>query len=244
MPNKYPKSILWISIFSLWLLWAYAYFNFQFLLTEMEALPHFYGMHLFKEHIRGPIDRFAKVINALKGDNDLENPQDYEALFVEHDLEMMVLFSDLDTPFIVVKLQGEQILYPPGPDFEKVSFLERKDSRIAFFRTLEKIDANDSKGGYFFTDFVDPSNLQGTGRWFLSVAEATEGLYCILLVPEERIKQSGKVLQDAQTALILEKQSRFRMFTLPILIPITILMWLLNSRRKPSQGLPDTQEQV
>jgi len=237
MPNKYARSILWISILSLWLLWTYAYMNFQFLLKEMETLPHFYGMHLFKEHIRGPIDRFAKVISALKGDNDLENPQDYEALFLEHDLEMMVLFADLDTPFIVVQLEEEQVLYPPGPTFEKASFLEKPDSKIAFFRTLESIVANESKGGYFFTDFVDPSNQQNTGRWFLSVARAAKGLFCILLVPEERIKQSGKVLQEAQTALILEKQDRFRLFTLPILIPISILMWLLNSFRKPSRTL-------
>ena len=90
----------------------------------------------------------------------------------------------------VVQLEKEQILYPSGPDFEKASFLENPDSKTAFFHTLRSIVANDSKEGYFFTDYADSSEKQRTGRWFLSVARASEGLFCILLVPEEKIKQS------------------------------------------------------
>ncbi len=230
------RNMLFVSILPLWALWFFSYFSFQSLLIEMETLPRFFGMHLYKEYIRGPLERFAKVVGVLEGQNPSNNQEKDEDRLFEHDLERLALLSGVDTPFIVVRLQKKRILYPLGPTYESASFLEKTDSKKVFFRTLRQIADNGSLEGYLFIDFTDPSQKEKTGRWFLLAAPAAEDLFCILLVSEKKLEQSGSILQEAQKALLQEKLKRFRYATLPALAAITMLIGLLHRQRKQPAG--------
>ncbi len=230
------RSMLLVSILPLWALWFFSFFSYQNLLSEMETLPRFFGMHLYKEYIRGPLERFAKVVGVLESQHHAEKQEDGQDQFLEHDLERLALLSGVDTPFIVVRLKKQRILYPLGPTYESASFLEESDSRTAFFSTLQRIADNGSLEGYLFIDFTDPSQKEKTGRWFLLAAPAAEDLFCILLVSEKKLAQSGSILQEAQEALLQEKLKQFRNATIPALLLTSTLIGLLHRQRKQPGG--------
>ena len=65
-PRFFSKAALVVTILPLWALWVYAYATFETLQSEVEALPRFYGMYLYKEHVRSRLEGVARMMTLFE----------------------------------------------------------------------------------------------------------------------------------------------------------------------------------
>jgi hypothetical protein len=228
------KAVLVVTIVPLWALWIYAYANLRSLQGEVDALPRFYGMYLYKEHVRARLQEAARQVSLFKKQSvDGIEAGTAEAVTEEERRDLDLLFGPGESLVVVVR-KGLRILYPSGPPYGSADFLDEPEARAAFLRTLRRIDRKGSPGGYFSIKTSDASGASVTRGWFLAVAKAGEDLLCIVPVPEERIRRSGGILEEAQQNLLQASRRRFVRLTLPVVVLNTVLIGILY--RKQGKG--------
>ena len=93
------------------------------------------------------------------------------------------------------------------------------------------MDANGFRGGYFSIDSPDGLNKRS---WFLAVAPVGEELIGVLPVPEEQIRLSGGILEEAQENLLERRQERFVRLTLPVVVLSSLFIVLLYRQSRQS----------
>jgi len=222
-PRFFSKAGLLVTILPLWALWVYAYATLQTLQSEVEALPRFYGMYLYKEHVQSRLEGVARMMTLL----EVERGR-FERL-TRKEWERFDLFSGPEESLIVVERAGLRILYPSEPPYGSAVFLGEPEGREAFLRTLRRMEANGFRGGYFSIDSPDGSNKRS---WFLAVAPVGEEMIGVLPVPEEQIRLSGGILEEAQENLLERRQRRFVRLTLPVVVLSSLFIVLLYRRSR------------
>jgi hypothetical protein len=217
--RSFSKGALLVTIVSLWALWAYAYSTLRSLENEVEALPKYYGMYLYRESVRDRLEEAARQVGLM---NDQEDWRD------------LGMFLGPEEALVLVERQGLRILHPTEPPYGSADFLGEAEARTAFLRTLERMEEQGSRGGYLSID--TPGTLGGWNkkRWFLLVAPAGEDLLCILPVPEERGRRTGDILAGAQGNLLREKRRRFVLWTLPVVVLSSLFIGILYRRQTKS----------
>ena len=65
-PRFFSKAALVVTILPLWALWVYAYATLETLQSEVEALPRFYGMYLYKEHVQSRLEGAARLMTLFE----------------------------------------------------------------------------------------------------------------------------------------------------------------------------------
>lgn len=224
------SGLIVATILPLWALWVYAFMSLLSLQSEMNRLPRFYGLHLYKNQILGQLELFAKVVDQF------ETRKPYSTLAYLHEkyntseIDQIANLFGLDNPFLLVQREGFRVIHPLEPTGDLAVLLQDPGIRKDFFRTLKRVTDKESKEGYFFVDARRSSSRPAVTRWFLTVAYAGEELLCILMVPEEQMDDSGKILQSAQEALFQETLKKFLYFSLPILILTSGLVGFLCFR--------------
>lgn len=233
----YSKAVLLVTIVPLWALWIYAYANLRSLQGELDALPRFYGMHLYKEHIRARLQEAARQVSLLEEQSaDGIKAGTVEAVTEEERKHLDLLFGPEES-LVLVDRRGLRILHPSRPPYGSADFLAEPEATTAFLRTVRRIDEKGSSGGYFSIRTSDASGASATRGWFLAVAIAGEDLLCIVPVPEERIRRSGGILEEAQQNLLQASRRRFVCLTLPVVVVNTVLIGILY--RKKGNGYWD-----
>ena len=237
-PRFFSKAALVVTILPLWALWVYAYATLQTLQSEVEALPRFYGMYLYKEHVQSRLEGVARMMTLLEGQRGEEIEGGRFERLTRKEWERFDLFSGPEEALIVVERAGLRILYPSEPPYGSAVFLGEPEGREAFLRTLKRMDVNGFRGGYFSIDSPDGSNKRS---WFLAVAPVGEELIGVLPVPEEQIRLSGGILEEAQENLLERRQRRFVRLTLPVVVLSSLFIVLLYRRSRQSNRGRDTQ---
>jgi hypothetical protein len=148
-------------------------------------------------------------------------------VFTEEGRERLDLLFGPEEALVVVEREGLRILHPSEPPYGAADFLGDPEARRAFQGTLQRMEANGSRGGYFSIDASDVSGESKRRRWFLTVAPAGEALLCVLPVPEERVSQSGGILEEAQEDLLQERRKRFVLLTLPVVVLSSLFIGVL-----------------
>ena len=225
------KAVLVVTILPLWALWIYAFATLQSLQREVEALPRFYGMYLYKEYVRARLGEAARLVSLLEDQGVQSIEGEKTEVFTEEGRESLDLFFGPEEALVVVEREGLRILHPSEPPYGAADFLGDPEARIAFLRTLQRMEANGSRGGYFSIDASDVSEQSKRRRWFLTVAPAGQDLLCILPVPEERVSQSGGILEEAQENLLQERRKRFVLLTLPVVVLSSVFIGVLCRRQ-------------
>jgi hypothetical protein len=225
------KALLVVTILPLWALWIYALVTLQSLEREVEALPRFYGMYLYKEHIRARLEEASRLVGLLENDRVQGIGGETTEVFTEEGRETLDLLFGPEEALVVVERKGLRILHPSAPSYGTADFLGDPEARSAFLRTLERMEANRSRGGYFSIDASDVSGESKRRRWFLTLAPAGEALLCVLPVPEERVNRSGGTLEEAQEDLLQEKRRQFVLLTLPVVVLSTLFIGVLCRRQ-------------
>jgi|GEM_PF-3175074 len=226
-PRFFSKAALLVTILPLWALWVYAYATLETLRSEMEALPRFYGMYLYKEHVQSRLQGVARMMTLFevqRGEGIKEGR--FEGL-TQREWERFDIFSGPEEALIVVERAGLRVLYPSEPPYGSAEFLGEPVGREAFLRTLERMDANGFRGGYFSMDISDSADGSDKRSWFLAVAPVGEHLIGVLPVPEEQIRLSGGILEEAQENLLERRQRRFIRLTLPVVVLSSLFIWIL-----------------
>lgn len=233
-PRFFSKAALVVTILPLWALWVYAYATLETLRSEVEALPRFYGMYLYKEHVQSRLEGVARMMTLVEvqGGEETEGGR-FEGL-TRKEWERFDLFSGPEEALIVVERAGLRILYPSGPPYGSAVFLGEPEGREAFLRTLKQMDANGFRGGYLSIDASDPPDGSNKRSWFLAVAPLGEQLIGALPVPEEEIRLSGGILEEAQQNLLERRQRRFVRLTLPVVILSSLFIGILYRQGRQS----------
>lgn len=233
-PRFFSKAVLFVTILPLWALWVYSYATFRSLQNEVKALPRYYGMYLYKEYVRARLDDTARLMSLLEGqEKDRTEEGEAEVLTRAEQRKYRTLFGG-DETFILVERKGLRILHPSEPPYGTADFLGEPEARAAFLRTLRRMDDNGSRGGYFSIDTSDPFSQPDKRSWFLAMAPVGENRLCVLPVPEENVRQSGGILEDAQEELLQEKRKRFVRLTLPVVVLSCLFIWVLYRQNRPS----------
>jgi len=222
-PRFFSKAALLVTILPLWALWVYAYATLETLRSEVEALPRFYGMYLYKESIRSRLEGAARRMNLFE-----------LAGLTEAERARCGLFFGLEEELIVVERTGLRILCPSEPPYGSAEFLGEPDGRKAFVRTLQRMDAEGFRGGYFSVDTSDSSDRPDKRTWYLAMAPAGEDLLCVLAVPEEQVRLSGGILEGAKENLLQERQRRFVRLTLPVVVLSSLFIVILYRQSRQS----------
>ena len=225
------KAVLVVTILPLWALWIYAYVTLQSLQREVEALPRFYGMYLYKETVRARLEEAARVVGTMEDQRIQSIDGETTEGFTEEGRESLGLLFGPEEALVVVEREGLSILHPSEPPYGAAYFLDDGEARTAFLRTLQRMEANGSRGGYFSIHASHVSGESKRRRWFLAVAPAGEDLLCILPVPEERVSRSGGILEEAQGDLLQERRRRFVLLTLPVVVLSSVLIGVLCRQR-------------
>jgi hypothetical protein len=226
-PRFLSNAALLVTILPLWALWVYAYATLKTVQTEVEALPRFYGMYLYKEHVRSRLEGAARRMALFEEQQSGEAEGVWFEGLTEEEWESFDLFSGPEEALIVVKRTGLCILYPSQPPYDAAEFLGDPVGREAFLRTLRRMDEDGIRGGYFSIDTADGSGEESKRSWFLAVASVGEDLIGVLPVPEEQIRLSGGILEDAQENLLVERRRRFVRLTLPVVILSSLFIGIL-----------------
>ena len=227
-PRFFSKAALVVTILPLWALWVYAYATLETLQSEVEALPRFYGMHLYKEHVQSRLEGVARMMTLFEVQGGR-----FEGL-TRKEWERFDLFSGPEEALIVVERVGLRILYPSEPPYGSAVFLGEPEGREAFLRTLKRMDANGFRGGYFSIDTSDSPDESNKRSWFLAVAPVGEHLIGVLPVPEEQIRLSGGILEEAQENLLERRQRRFVRLTLPVVVLSSLFIVILYRQSRQS----------
>ena len=239
-PRFFSKAALVVTILPLWALWVYAYATLETLQSEVEALPRFYGMYLYKEHVQSRLEGVSRMMTPfeVQGGEEIEGGR-FERL-TQKEWERFDLFSGPEEALIVVERAGLRILYPSELPYGSAVFLGEPEGREAFLRTLKRMDANGFRGGYFSIDTSDSPDGSNKRSWFLAVAPVGEHLIGVLSVPEEQIRLSGGILEEAQENLLERRQRRFVRLTLPVVILSSLFIVLLCRQSRQSNRGRDT----
>ncbi len=212
-----PWVLLLAVMLPLWGLWFYAYASLKNLVEGMDALPRFYGMHLYKEILQDRLEGAAAVLEAWEERLGEQTVAPYSSA--------PPLPAAGDVRFLVVDRREFRILYPTGP-FENpraAGFLVGKAGRGAFLQTLRRLVAGGAGSGYFCLDEEESPRGEGRRCWFLSAAAAGKNLICVAAVSEDRLREAGGSLERAQRVLLRERSRRFAAVTLPVLVLCSLL---------------------
>ena len=236
-PRFFSKAVLVVTILPLWALWLYAYVSLRSLQVELEALPRFYGMHLYKEHVRARLEAAARWMTLFEepGVQRIEE-KTFQGLTEAERKHLGLLFGP-EEGLVVVERRGLRILHPSEPPYGKADFLSRSGGRESFLRTLKRMDEEGSGGGYLSMDIPDASYASEKRAWFLALVPAGEDLLFVLPVPEEHLRRSGGILEEAQKRLLEERRRRFVRLTLPVVVLSSVFLWILNRRNGPSDSV-------
>ncbi len=236
-PRFFSKAALLVTILPLWALWVYAYATFQSLQSEVESLPQFYGMYLYKEHVRSRLEGAARLMTLLEEEWDREIGESGVEELADEAWERFDLYFGPEEVPIVVDRNGPLILHPSEPPFESAEFLGEPVGREAFLRTLKRMDEDGLTSGYFSIDTADSPDRPRKRSWFLAVEPIGEDLMCVLPVPEEQIRLSGGILEEAQENLLQAKRGQFVRLTLPVVVLSSLFIWILyRQSRHSSRG--------
>jgi hypothetical protein len=225
------KGVLVVTILPLWALWIYAFATLQSIEREVEALPRFYGMYLYKEYVRARLEEAARLVSLLEYERVQSTGGETTQMFTGEGRESLDLLIGHEETLIVVEREDLRILHPSEPPYGAADFLGDPEARIAFLRTLGRMEANGSRGGYFSIEASDVSGESKRRRWFLTVAPAGEALLCVLPVPEERVSRSGGTLEQAQEDLLQERRKQFVLLTLPVVVLSSVFIGVLCRRQ-------------
>jgi len=223
----FSKAVLVVTILPLWALWIYAYATLQSLQREVESLPRFYGMYLYKENVRARLEEAARLVGLPEDEGVRSAGGEAPEVFTEEGRESLELLFGPGEALVVVEREGLRILYPSEPPYGAADFLNDAEARSTFLRTLQRMEVNGFRGGYFSVDASDISGESKRRRWFLTVAPAGEALLCVVPVPEERVSQSGGTLEEAQEDLLQERRRQFVLLTLPVVMLSSIFIGVL-----------------
>lgn len=233
-PRFFSKAALVVTILPLWALWVYSYANLRSLQNEVGALPRYYGMYLYKEYVRARLDEAARMMSLLEG-QEVDRAEGGKAeVLTEAERRRYELFFGPEEAFVVVEREGLRILHPSEPPYGTADFLGEPEGRTAFLRTLRRMDDNGSRGGYLSIDTSDSFARSDKRSWFLAMAPVGEDLLCVLPVPEEQVRQSGGILEDAQEELLQERRKRFVRLTLPVVVLSSLFIGILYRQNRPS----------
>jgi hypothetical protein len=239
-PRFFSKAALVVTILPLWALWVYSYATLRSLQDEVEALPRYYGMYLHKEYVRARLEEAVRLMSLLEG-QEVDRAEGGKAeVLTEAEQRKYGLFLGLEQGFVVVERRGLRILHPSEPPYGTADFLGEPEARAAFLRTLRRMDDKGSRGGYFSIDTSESSARSDKRSWFLAMAPVGEDLLCILPVPEEQVRQSGGILEDAQEELLRERRKRFVCLTLPVVVLSCLCIGILCRQIRPSRHGRDT----
>lgn len=225
------KALLLVTILPLWALWAYAYSTLENLQREVGSLPKFYGMYLYKEHLRARLAEAARLVSRLEdhGVHGREGAEVDEG--TDESWENLRLLFGPEEDLLVVERKSLRVLYPPEASVGSSEFLSEPDTRRAFLRTLQRMVENDSESGFFSVDTSDEAGGTEKRCWFLSMEPLGEDLLCVLPVPEERLRKSGGILEEAQESLLQERKKRFVRLTLPVVLLSSVFIGILLRRQ-------------
>lgn len=236
-PRFFSTAALLVTILPLWALWFYSYATLQSLQNELEALPRFYGMHLYKDSIRSRLEGAARFMTLLEDPRVREAEEGSAGGLSDEAREALDLYFGPEELPILVERAGPVILYPSEPPFESAEFLGEPVGREAFLRTLKRMDEDGLRSGYFSIDTGDSAHPPRKRTWFLSVEPVGRDLVCVLPVPEERIRLSGGILEEAQENLLEVKRKGFVRLTLPVVVLSSLFIWILyRQSRQPARG--------
>lgn len=233
-PRFFSKAALLVTILPLWALWVYAYATLETLRSEVEALPRFYGMHLYKENIRSRLEGAARRMSLFEDQGGREIEGGRLAGLTEAERARCGFFFGPEEELIVVERTGLRILCPSEPPYGSAEFLGEPDGRKAFVRTLQRMDAEGFRGGYFSIDTSDSSDRPDKRTWYLAMAPAGEDLLCVLSVSEEQVRLSGGILEGAKEDLLQERQRRFVRLTLPVVVLSSLFIVILYRQSRQS----------
>jgi hypothetical protein len=216
----------------LWALWVYAYATLKTLQSEVETLPQFYGMYLYKENARSRLEGAAQRMTLLEGGLDtersrVEGPGEAEG-------ERFDLLFGQEEALIVVERAGFRILHPSEPPFGAAEFLGEPAGREAFLRTLRQMDENGLRGGYLSIDTSNAADRPNKRCWFLTMAPVGEALLSVLSVSEEQVRLSGAILEEAKKNLLEQRRRRFIRLTLPVVVLSSLFIVILYRQSRQS----------
>ena len=229
-PRFFSKAALLLTILPLWALWVYAYASMVSLERAVEALPRFYGMYLYKEHVRARIEETVRQLGLHEGRKEREGRGGWVDRLTEEEERRLQRAFGPDEGFIVVARPGFRILYPCRPPYGEAEFLGDPGGREAFMRTLQRMDETEVRSGYLSIASPGAPENQGKRCWYLAVVPAGADLLCVLAVPESRIRLSGGILEEAQEGLLQGRIKRFVSLTLPVVILSSLFIWILYRR--------------
>jgi hypothetical protein len=236
-PRFFSKAALVVTILPLWALWFYAYATLRSLQSEVEALPRFYGMYLYKANVQSRVEGVARRMSQFVDQSDWEMEGEAAEALVQDALDRFGLMFGLEEVMIVVERGGLRILHPFDPPYGSAEFLDDPEGREAFLRTLQQMDVNGLRGGYFAIDTLDSPDPSDKGCWFLAMAPVGEDLLCVLSVPEEQVRLSGGILEDAKGNLLQERRRRFVRLTLPVVVLSSLFIVILyRQSRRSNRG--------
>jgi hypothetical protein len=233
-PRFFSKATLVVTILPLWALWVYAYATLKTLQSEVEALPQFYGMYLYKENARSRLEGAAArmTLFEVRGGEEIEG--DRLEGHTKREWERFDLLFGLEEALIVVEREGLRILHPSEPPFGAAEFLGEPVGREAFLRTLQQMDADGLRGGYLSIDTRNAPDRSDKRCWFLTMAPVGEGLLSVLSVPEEQVRLSGEILEEAKENLLEQRRNRFVRLTLPVVVFSSLFIGILYRQSRPS----------
>jgi hypothetical protein len=233
-PRFFSKAALVVTILPLWALWVYAYATLRTLQSEVEALPHFYGMYLYKENVRSRLEGAAQRMTRFEDQRGLDIEGGRVEGLTETEGESFDLLFGLEEALIVVERAGFRILHPSEPPFGAAGFLGEPAGREAFLRTLQQMDANGLRSGYLSIDTSNTPDRRNKRCWFLTMAPVGEALLSVLSVPEERVRLSAGILEEAKENLLEQRRKRFVRLTLPVVVLSSLFIVILYRQSRQS----------
>ena len=236
-PRFFSKAALVVTILPLWALWVYAYATLETLRSEVEALPRFYGMYLYKENVRSRLEGAAQRMTLFEDQRGLDIEGGRVEGLTEAEGKRFDLLFGLEEALIVVERAGFRILHPSEPPFGAAEFLGEPEGREAFLRTLQQMDENGLRGGYLSIDTSNAPDRPNKRCWFLTMVPVGEALLCVLSVSEEQVRMSGGILEEAKENLLEQRQRRFVRLTLPVVVLSSLFIVILyRQSRKSNRG--------
>jgi len=225
-------GLLLVMLLPLWALWFYSYASLTSLQGDTARLPYFYGMHLYKTHLRVQLEQLAATVDLMDLKIPAAGTEDPGNAFPQEELEQMARAFGLNTPLFLVQQGEARLLYPTAPTEDLAAILDDPDREQALLDALERLTSEGSQEGYFSLDTEDLPLPSGRMQWFLSVISAEDGIQFLLLVPEEALRKPGGILQAAHEALLREHLQQYLWATLPVLIFTSLLTGLLYYKRQ------------
>jgi hypothetical protein len=197
-------------------------------------MSRYYGVHVYKEHLRGQLGRVAGVAEQVAEEGEMGEQGDH----LGEDLARLALLSGLE-PYLLFleEEEGYEILYPVSPVSGPLAFVDETEPRETLFRAVRQMARQQAREGHFSVPRNAGQNPQAD-RWFLVVEPAGQHLLCILLLPEDRIDRSGTTLEGALSAMLEEKLRRYLLLTVSFSILVSGLIGLLvrNAGTEPDQA--------